>query len=353
LGRDSIGERGGANLYGFCGNNAINRWDVLGNSWSVVQNTHGAYAATATDAWGNVGTWNFGSRADAERWGHAWVAHDMSVVGDRAVTTSYLNPTTSNAPTPAIPRGIDRTYNPSYITDTRRNGFLIYKNNGVAASTERYLDGDTIYNIVTPAGGGRTHMDNWGSVHGDEDYDDGGYDHFGAMAGTAALLGWANSALGSSPSYTSSGGSSASTSSGGGLLTLVLDALGKVWALPNTAIGFAGGVTGWMLGGNAPSIGNNAIQFTNNPLAFAGAITLGNAIIYGPNFGPTHPLPNGTVGDHERQHTYQAQVLGVLYLPSNILGLGAGFILNGDTHGPANWNETGPQATPPHPWPWP
>jgi hypothetical protein len=30
LGRDPIEESGGINLYGFCGNNAINRWDLLG-----------------------------------------------------------------------------------------------------------------------------------------------------------------------------------------------------------------------------------------------------------------------------------------------------------------------------------
>jgi RHS repeat-associated protein len=30
LGRDPIQEEGGLNLYGFCRNNAINRWDVLG-----------------------------------------------------------------------------------------------------------------------------------------------------------------------------------------------------------------------------------------------------------------------------------------------------------------------------------
>ena len=30
LGRDPVEEKGGANLYGFCGNNSVNRWDVLG-----------------------------------------------------------------------------------------------------------------------------------------------------------------------------------------------------------------------------------------------------------------------------------------------------------------------------------
>ncbi len=36
LGRDSIEELGGRNLYGFCGNNGVNRWDMLGNLPSEV-----------------------------------------------------------------------------------------------------------------------------------------------------------------------------------------------------------------------------------------------------------------------------------------------------------------------------
>ncbi|MBT1077307.1 hypothetical protein KJB29_18935 [Geobacter grbiciae] len=61
-------------------------------------------------------------------------------------------------------------------------------------------------------------------------------------------------------------------------------------------------------------------------------------------------LDNGNVGQHESQHTIQGEQLGPLYLPSNILGLAAGQIINGNTHGPANWNERGPQPTPPSPW---
>ena len=30
LGRDSINEKGGLNLFAYCGNNAVNRWDLLG-----------------------------------------------------------------------------------------------------------------------------------------------------------------------------------------------------------------------------------------------------------------------------------------------------------------------------------
>jgi RHS repeat-associated protein len=35
LSRDPIQEKGGLNLYGFVGNNAVNRWDVLGLRWEM------------------------------------------------------------------------------------------------------------------------------------------------------------------------------------------------------------------------------------------------------------------------------------------------------------------------------
>ena len=65
-----------------------------------------------------------------------------------------------------------------------------------------------------------------------------------------------------------------------------LDAAGKIWAVPNTAIGLVYGALGHVIGkianavghsDHAPhvSLGNNAIQFENNPLVTT-AITLGN-----------------------------------------------------------------------------
>ena len=134
-----------------------------------------------------------------------------------------------------------------------------------------------------------------------------------------------------------------------GLMGTALDIVGKIWNAPNTAIGLIWGGIG-LLGGADVSIGNNAIQFTNHPLMF-GAITLGNTISYAPDFGPEFELSNGTVGQHEMQHTIQGQVLGPLYLPSNILGGAAGLILNRSWGGSANWNEVGPYSTPPRPWP--
>jgi RHS repeat-associated protein len=105
INKDPIDEAGGLNLYGFCGNNAVNRWDLLGLSWYVEFTGEGTYKSFSTDSNGNTGVWNFGSLEDAENWARAWEAHDMNVVGDRAVTDAYLNnvQSGSSAVTPSVP----------------------------------------------------------------------------------------------------------------------------------------------------------------------------------------------------------------------------------------------------------
>ncbi len=139
------------------------------------------------------------------------------------------------------------------------------------------------------------------------------------------------------------------------------DVAGKIWNLPNSAIGLGYGAVGYLAGWpskwlglqeNAPGVttGNNAVQFTDSPFGGVGAITLGNVQVI--NGKPTdHPRNDTTpVGQHEEQHTYQGEQLGPLYLPSNILGGMAGLSIDGSWHGPHNWNEVGPQQHPPVPW---
>ena len=136
--------------------------------------------------------------------------------------------------------------------------------------------------------------------------------------------------------------------------------IGKVWNAPNTAIGLAYGGLGYGLGklmGKHPRIqrGGNAIEFVNNPLGGMGAITLGNTITYsGDPYDPQDPWLEGdhTIPQHEEQHTYQGEMLGLLYLPSNLAGGLTGLIRDGRWHGPSNWNEVGPAMDPPRPWPW-
>lgn len=146
------------------------------------------------------------------------------------------------------------------------------------------------------------------------------------------------------------------------------DIVGKLWNAPNTALGLLYGGAGMVVGqarhlmGKQPAPGvhwrDNAFRFTNNPFGGAGALTLGNTTTWnGDPYDPNdqawqakareegHPIP-----DHERQHTYQGEQLGPLYLPSNLLG-GLNALAHGENWwGKHNWNERGPQSNPPRPW---
>lgn len=96
-----------------------------------------------------------------------------------------------------------------------------------------------------------------------------------------------------------------------------LDAIGKIWTIPNTMVGTAIGLAGVPFGAIV-SLANNAIQFERYPWG-TGALTLGNAIIYG---GGTAPEQMGhwygddrslNLGLHERAHTCQYQILGPFF----------------------------------------
>lgn len=137
--------------------------------------------------------------------------------------------------------------------------------------------------------------------------------------------------------------------------------LGKIWNAPNTALGTLVGLAGYGAGkvmGKNPRIRvrDNAIQFTNNPAGGVSAVTLGNAVIWNGDpydaknsDGPLWPNPQNAIA-HERQHTYQGEQLGPLYLPSNLLGGLTAMVKDGEWHGDSNWNEAGPQQDTPQVW---
>lgn len=135
--------------------------------------------------------------------------------------------------------------------------------------------------------------------------------------------------------------------------------LGKVWASPTTAIGLALGLLGWLCGGARPRLGNNAVELYGNRLIapFTPAITIGHVICYASR------APDLRTQAHERQHTYQAELLGPLYVPLHVLfqvaALAHSFFdrsrryrsLNERVHSPANLLEVGPMSATPRPWP--
>jgi hypothetical protein len=192
----------------------------------------------------------------------------------------------------------------------------------------------------------------------------GGLATSSVVGGTASVLGggkFGNGALTGAFGYLFSGAVQAAANGQDSLAGLG-DFAGKIWGLPNTAIGLAVGIPGYALSWGSYALGlqddmpglyfqHNAIEFTNNVAMFlGGAITLGNTEIFGYS-------QNAIYGDynigwqHEMQHTFQSQILGPLYLPTTGLSLGLGEIFNGDSHGPSSFMEVGPTSHPPRPWP--
>ena len=94
----------------------------------------------------------------------------------------------------------------------------------------------------------------------------------------------------------------------------IFNMVGKIWNLPNTALG-------WYSGNPSIQFGHNGIEFLDNPfIAEGGALTLGNAISYSEGIKPgnTGAYYDKSVpyGLHEEAHTYQSQVLGPLFIPT-------------------------------------
>jgi hypothetical protein len=143
---------------------------------------------------------------------------------------------------------------------------------------------------------------------------------------------------------------------GGGWLGTIGRLAGAIWNLPNTVIGTAYGLLGIPTGGIGFEYGQ--LQFKGNLLQWLlsgggnGAITLGDAGIYPPGFGPDYiqQVYNGaniTLGFEESFHSLQGRILGPLYLPAHLtLGTSA-LIVNQSWHGWVNVLEAGPHASPP------
>jgi hypothetical protein len=172
----------------------------------------------------------------------------------------------------------------------------------------------------------------------------------GIVGGTASALGGGKFANGA---YTAAfqhllnaeAGSSVlqkSVESIGNALKPVGDLVGKIWNLPNTALGLSWGGIGLAtetilapfklaakpLGYKGKvfdfrvNVKHNAIQFHSHPLMIFGAISLGNTNHYGDSLPAGRGLVSRYTGrwipdvaSHEEGHTYQSQLLGPLFLP--------------------------------------
>jgi hypothetical protein len=109
-----------------------------------------------------------------------------------------------------------------------------------------------------------------------------------------------------------------------------LDAVGKIWTLPNTAAGLILGLAALAFGARV-TLGRNAIVFNRIPLVRR-AFTLGNVILNpAANLGARcatyasvaqymksrdpRCIEYVNLGAHEEAHTWQYQVLGPFFLP--------------------------------------
>ena len=122
---------------------------------------------------------------------------------------------------------------------------------------------------------------------------------------------------------------------GSSALDGLADLAGKIWSLPNTALGLTIGTFDGLIGvamGQIPEIGfgQGAIQISNLPniWGFAGAITFGDVQLY-TGVSPTTMINNSnytgeggfSFEEHEGGHTIQSDVLGPLFFP--LYGIGA------------------------------
>jgi hypothetical protein len=113
-------------------------------------------------------------------------------------------------------------------------------------------------------------------------------------------------------------------------LRVVGDVIGKIWALPNTVLGLAIGISSLPFGGQFIGWHDNAFQFVNLPFGKGGALTLGNVELYRDALPGTYTSRyNDPYGPlivqfrwHEMAHTFQNQLLGVFFLPVYLLNGG-------------------------------
>ena len=127
---------------------------------------------------------------------------------------------------------------------------------------------------------------------------------------------------------------------------LVKSFIGKIWALPATAFGLIPIFIGLCIAPRKIKIrlAHNAICFYNFPLLkgkYKG-LTLGNMIFF--QCGGDY-IGGCNIAEHEKQHTYQAEILGFLYIPLHIIFF---FIYHRNVM--KNPLERGPYSNPPRPW---
>jgi RHS repeat-associated protein len=119
-----------------------------------------------------------------------------------------------------------------------------------------------------------------------------------------------------------------------------------------TSAALLGAVTAMCSDAEFLGVGNNAVQFGGVPWLpdDVAGLTIGNVIFY------QSTNPSEALQAHERQHTYQAETLGPVYLPAHLAAQGyssaRSFVETGSpSYSQYNPLESGPDSNPRQPWP--
>ena len=124
---------------------------------------------------------------------------------------------------------------------------------------------------------------------------------------------------------------------------------GKIWALPTTCIGLAVALLPLPFSSKRIriKIGHNAICFYDHPFLSGSAcgLTIGNVILF--QHDSDHFM-GVDIAEHEKQHTLQAEILGIFYLPAHILCLIWYMLIKKKPL--ENPLERGPYSNPPRPF---
>ena len=333
LNSDPIQEAGGLNLYGFCGNDGVNRFDVLGQDqydppdvWEnhdtsgrakvgVVSKggSSGGDFGVGTDLATGSGTFRAGGGGGAVRKTDSGginnrqsdasaIARDLATIAaiERALANG-LSVTVQGADGKTVTLIPGGTSSYSFGGATL-NFFNSAPNNtvpGINTTTARITPGSGLGNILR-------HIPLLGGLLGGA-----GDIVSGAFNTTAGIV-----TFGQSGTF---GRGIGQIAGGTG------EIIGRAWSAPNTAIGLAFGGVG-MLFGATPHWDSNAaiLRFTGMPNALMPtAMSMGSVNVFGRNSPPNSDNNVGvgvSTGREESLHTVQSRMLGPLYFPAHILG---------------------------------
>jgi RHS repeat-associated protein len=158
INRDPIEENGGLNLYGFCGNNGVNRFDVLGNDpYTAIDigggktlfaggdnNAYGRIGITPVNDMSSNGSDSFAANASfnmmlAQQAGAAASARQANIALGRAVAAASLDNWSNGTVAAIMQPMMDGLYN-SFVNQVTANAQAVIDSHGAAYMRQAYVN---------------------------------------------------------------------------------------------------------------------------------------------------------------------------------------------------------------------